>query len=100
MSFDLDLRSQWHDDCCQFGVINENRKTSAFQQPFGTEMIDLLEEMLFQRAASGIRPVLYLSSYTDLECSMLMLLDDSGEARFSAEQMPVERQPGYHTVTN
>ncbi len=63
-------------------------------------MIDLMEEMLFQRAASGIRPVLYLSSYTDLECSMLMLLDDSGEARFSKEQLPVEPQPDYHTITN
>ncbi|HKA22418.1 MAG TPA: hypothetical protein VKN18_29345 [Blastocatellia bacterium] len=81
-------------------VINEIQKNNVFQQPFGTEMIDLMEEMLFQRAASGIRPVLYLSSYTDLECSMLMLLDDSGEARFSAEQLPVERQPGYHTITN
>jgi hypothetical protein len=82
------------------GVINENRKESVFEQPFGTEMIDLMEEMLFQRAAIGIRPVLYVSSYTDLECSMLMLLDDSGEARFSAEQLPTERQPGYHTITN
>jgi hypothetical protein len=63
-------------------------------------MIDLMEEMLFQRAASGIRPVLYLYSFTDLECSMLMLLDDSGEARLSAEQLPIERQPGYHTITN
>jgi len=84
----------------KLNVINENQKTSVFQQPFGTEMIDLMEEMLFQRAASGIRPVLYLSCYTDLECSMLMLLDDSGEARYSAEQLPIERQPGYHTITN
>jgi hypothetical protein len=67
---------------------------------FGVESIDLLEEMLFQRAASGIRPVLYVSSDTDLECSMLMLLDDTGEALWSAEQVPVERQVGYHTITN
>lgn len=59
-----------------------------------------MEEMLFQRAASGIRPVLYLSSYTDLECSMLMLLDDTGEARWSAEQTRAPRQTGYHIITN
>jgi len=59
-----------------------------------------MEEMLFQRAASGIRPVLYLSSYTDLECSLLMLLDDTGEARWSAGQTPAARQAGYHIITN
>jgi hypothetical protein len=67
---------------------------------FGIDAVDLMEEMLFQRAASGIRPVLYLSSYTDLECSMLMLLDDTGEARWAAEQTPAARQPGYHIITN
>ena len=67
---------------------------------FGADTVDLLEEMLFQRAASGIRPVLYLSSYTDLECSMLMLLDNTGEARWSAEHTPAGRQPGYYLVTN
>jgi hypothetical protein len=81
-------------------VIKDTQKGTPLAQPFGTEMIDLMEEMLFQRAACGIRPVLYLSSYTDLECSMLMLLDDSGEARLSAEQLPIEKQLGYHTVTN
>ena len=80
--------------------MNDPEKRAGLQQPFGTEMIDLMEEMLYQRAASGIRPVLYLSSYTDLECCMLMLLDDSGEARLSVEQLTVERQLGYHTVTN
>jgi hypothetical protein len=67
---------------------------------FGVDTVDLMEEMLFQRAASGIRPVLYLSSYTDLECCMLMLLDDTGEARWSAEQTPAARQTGYHIITN
>ena len=67
---------------------------------FGADTVDLMEEMLFQRAASGIRPVLYLSSYTDLECSMLMLLDGAGEARWSTEHTPAARQIGYHIVTN
>jgi hypothetical protein len=67
---------------------------------FGADTIDLMEEMLFQRAASGIRPVLYLSSYTDLECSMLMLLDDTGEARWSTGQKPPTRHSGYPIITN
>jgi len=73
---------------------------TATQPQFGVDTVDLLEEMLFQRAASGIRPVLYLSSYVDLECSMLMLLDDTGEACWSAEQTPTARQVGYHVITN
>ena len=81
-------------------MINDIQKGTPLAQPFGADMIDLMEEMLFQRAACGIRPVLYLSSYTDLECSMLMLLDDSGEARLTAEQFPIEKETGYHTVTN
>lgn len=63
-------------------------------------MVDLMEEMLFQRAASGIRPMLYVSSYTDLECSMLMLLDDTGEVQWSGTQQPAAKQIGYHMVTN
>ncbi|HSE37285.1 MAG TPA: hypothetical protein VLG74_08290 [Blastocatellia bacterium] len=76
------------------------QKRAANPIQFGVDAVDLMEEMLFQRAASGIRPVLYLSSYTDLECSMLMLLDDTGEARWSAEQTPAARQAGYHIITN
>jgi hypothetical protein len=75
-------------------------KIAEAQSQGGLDMVDLLEEMLFQRAASGIRPVLYLSSYTDLECSMLMLLDDAGEVQWSIEQEPVQKQAGYHIVTN
>ena len=75
-------------------------ETNSSKLQFGVDMIDLMEEMLFERAASGIRPMLYLSSYTDFECSMLMLLDDSGEARWSAEQTPTARHAGYHIITN
>ena len=63
-------------------------------------MLDLMEEMLFQRAASGIRPVLYVSSYTDLECSMLMLLDEMGEVQWSGTNQPIAKQAGYFMVTN
>ena len=66
----------------------------------GVDMVDLLEDMLFQRASSGIRPMLYLSSHTDLECSMMMLLDETGEGQWSMEQQPLAREIGYHIVTN
>ena len=66
----------------------------------GVDVVDLVEEMLYQRASSGIRPMLYLSSHTDLECSMMMLLDETGEAQWSIEQRPVDKEIGYHIVTN
>lgn len=66
----------------------------------GVDMVDLLEDMLFQRASSGIRPMLYLSSHTDLECSMMILLDETGEGQWSIEQQPLAREIGYHIVTN
>lgn len=66
----------------------------------GVDMVDLLEDMLFQRASSGIRPMLYLSSHTDLECSMMMLLDETGEGQWSIERQPVAKEVGYHIVTN
>ncbi len=74
--------------------------TTTTPLEFAADTVDLMEEMLFQRAANGIRPVLYLSSYTDLECSMLMLLDNTGEAVWSAEQTPATTHAGYHVITN
>ncbi|HYM00582.1 MAG TPA: hypothetical protein VEZ90_16625 [Blastocatellia bacterium] len=41
------------------------------------DTIELYEKMLDERAARGIRPFVYMSSPTDLECSVLMLLDKS-----------------------
>jgi len=49
-------------------------------------MVDLYEEMLYERAAIGIRPVLYVSSRTDLECCVLMLLDEPLEAKLALPQ--------------
>jgi hypothetical protein len=49
-------------------------------------IVDLYEEMLYERAAIGIRPVLYVSSRTDLECSVLMLLDEPLEAKLALPQ--------------
>jgi hypothetical protein len=46
-------------------------------------MLDLYEEMLYERAAKGLRPVLYVSSRKDLECSVLMLMDEAPEVQLS-----------------
>jgi len=46
-------------------------------------MLDLLDEMLYARAAKGIRPMLYVSSAKDLECSVLMLLKAAPESRLA-----------------
>jgi len=66
----------------------------------GVNMVDLVEEMLFQRASTGIRPALYISSYTDLECSMLMLLEDSDEVHWSGHKQPAGKQLGYDIIIN
>ncbi|HEY9231522.1 MAG TPA: hypothetical protein VIS78_05230 [Blastocatellia bacterium] len=64
------------------------------------DIVDVYEQMLFQRAAKGIRPTLYVSSFTDLECSMLMLLDEEDQQRASGRQRPIPQGVGYHVVTN
>jgi len=48
-----------------------------------SNIADLYEEMLYTRAANGIRPVLYVSSQEDLECSVLMLLDEAVETKLA-----------------
>ena len=65
-----------------------------------SEMTDLFEEMLYERAAKGIRPVLYVSSRKDLECSVLMLLDESREMQLSAHRQPVAERIRHHALTN
>jgi hypothetical protein len=70
------------------------------QTETGVNMVDLVEEMLFQRASTGIRPALYISSYTDLECSMLMLLEDSDEVHWSGNKQPAGKQLGYDIIIN
>lgn len=52
------------------------------------DVIDLYEEMLYERAARGIRPVLYISSRADLECSVLMLLDGAEQWELGDRQHP------------
>jgi hypothetical protein len=64
------------------------------------DIVDIFEQMLQQRASKGIRPVLYVSSYTDLECSLVMLLDESNRHESHETQQPASRSTGYHVVMN
>ncbi|MEK6299223.1 MAG: hypothetical protein AABO41_00750 [Acidobacteriota bacterium] len=51
------------------------------QEIMDSNVLDLCEEMLFARAAKGIRPLLYVSSDEDFECSVAKLLDEPRESR-------------------
>ena len=63
-------------------------------------MVDLYEEMLYERAATGIRPVLYVSSQTDLECSVLVLLDEPPEAKLALPQQLALRGNQHQSMTS
>ena len=60
-------------------------------------MLDLYEEMLCQRAAKGIRPVLYVSSHKDLECSVLILLNEAPEVQLAGRRRTAASGYGLHT---
>ena len=64
------------------------------------DIVDIYEQMLFERASKGIRPVLYVSSNKDLECSMLMLLDEESQQLASGAQPPIARGVGHQVTTN
>ena len=64
------------------------------------DLVDILEEMLCQRAMQGYRPVIYMSSFVDLECNMLMLLNESPEGIDAGNLIPSSRRDGYHVVMN
>lgn len=64
------------------------------------QTIDLCEEMLFQRAARGIRPLLYISSYKDFECSMLLLPDEGEFGQMFGAQRPNPRAFGCPVLTH
>jgi hypothetical protein len=53
-----------------------------------SDVVDLYEEMLYERAAKGIRPTLYVSSATDFECSLVMLLDDAWNRKDGSPEPP------------
>ena len=63
-----------------------------------SDMIDLYEQMLSEREEKGIRPVLYISSYTDLECCKLLLLGEAEAARFVEPNPTPSKRPGCHFI--
>jgi hypothetical protein len=62
-------------------------------------MLDLYDEMLYARVAKGIRPVLYISSPKDLECSILILLNRPPEGLLASRQQPASRGLGHQVRT-
>ena len=61
-----------------------------------SDMADLYEDMLSVRAAKGVRPMLYISSCTDLECSLLVLLGEAEGSRFVEPSPRPFKRSGYH----
>jgi len=64
------------------------------------DLIDLYEDMLSERAAKGIRPVLYISSCIDLECSMLVLLGGAADPHFGMPLTKPLKSLGHHFMKN
>ncbi|MFY9610124.1 MAG: hypothetical protein WAU45_16105 [Blastocatellia bacterium] len=62
------------------------------------DLVDLCEEMLYERAAQGIRPVLYVSSRKDFECSVLMLLGEPPVGRLVEQHPTPARGFRQHTM--
>lgn len=66
------------------------------QEMTDSNAVDLYEQLLFERATKGIRPVLYVSSRKDLECSVLMLLDEPPEITLAGRLGSAARGFGQH----
>jgi len=64
------------------------------------DIIDIFEEMLSQRAMKGHRPFLFVSSFKDLECNLVMLLDEASD--LASSDLPKTDSPwaGYHVMMN
>jgi hypothetical protein len=75
------------------GGVNKNQGSDV-------DIVDVFEEMLCQRAMNGFRPVLYVSSFMDLECNMLMLLDETAEWPDALSANQSQNGAGYHVTMN
>lgn len=64
------------------------------------DIIEIFEEMLSQRARKGHRPFLFVSSFMDLECNLVMLLDDSADLASSDLPRTNSQWAGYHVIMN
>jgi len=61
-----------------------------------SDVVGLYEQMLFERAARGIRPLLYISSTKDLECSVIMLLNKAPEIHLAGCHQAAAPEFGQH----
>lgn len=61
-----------------------------------SDMVDLYEDMLSVRAAKGIRPLLYISSCTDLQCSLFVLLGQAEDDWFVVPIPTRFKRPSSH----
>ena len=61
-----------------------------------SDVVDLYEQLLYERAAKGIRPVLYVSSPKDLECSVIMLLNKAPDVLLEGRQRTATTEFGQH----
>jgi len=64
------------------------------------DIIEIFEEMLSQRAMKGHRPFLFVSSFTDLECNLIMLLGDSSDLSRNELPRTNSQWAGYHLLMN
>ena len=64
------------------------------------DIIDIFEEMLSQRAMKGHRPFLFVSSFIDLECNLVMLLDESSDITSNDLPRTSSEWAGYHVMMN
>lgn len=64
------------------------------------DFLEVVEQMLYRRAANGIRPVLYMSSLTDFECSTVMLLEEVSEGWSAGRPRPVSDGIRFLVVSN
>jgi hypothetical protein len=64
------------------------------------DFLESVEQMLYTRATKGIRPILYMSSLTDFECSTLMLLEEPSEGGSAGKARPVAKGVRFLVVSN
>ena len=74
-----------------------NKRASASSKHEQTKMekealdiVDLYEELLFKRAEMGYRPVIYISSECDLECSLIGMFELGDGSNGSGEDIPTQ----------
>lgn len=81
-------------------VADGEKKMNEILEPVREEFLDVVEQMLYMKAANGIRPTLYMSSLTDFECSTLMLLEEVSEGRIAGSPRPVAEGVRFLVVNN